>query len=275
MKKLLITLFIGLLPLTASATLIGGGTSDSSGNITDIVRSTTCTKEASVTGGSTVSDNGTRNIAETHFATASGNRIDCGVFTFDTSYTIAVRFIYRAQSGSTVYASLASRGSVFENDSQFAIGMRDGALTSFEYARNGGSLLGTEDVPYGKGVDVIYTEMLRWQNGTQEQWLFGTDVGGAGVNEKLLDSSSSGDASDGGQHLFIGGPNTPGTNDNSGNFGILGYLYYDTYVSDTVKGNIRDDFYGQIVAPTPPPAYKVTSFVGGIFSFFGGIFSFR
>ncbi len=234
--------------------LVAAGSFDASAQFVDAVRSATYAPEAGVGAGTTITDGGaSRNIAECGFQNASGERINIGSIAFAAAFTVAVRFVYRDNGGGGQYASLISRGGVFESDSQFAMGMRADNVGNddyFLYGRNGSSLVGFEDT-FNPGLALTagtaYTLLGRWQSGTQQLWLCNLDIGGPGVHAVSIGAGTSGNGSDGSQPVHLGGPAafSSGSEYTAG-AGLLGALIYDEYVSDAVRDAIGADFYAQI-----------------------------
>lgn len=237
--------------------LIAAGTFNTAAAFVDTVRGQTYAAEASVTAGGTQTDDGTsldggggasRNTAETHKAAAAGNRIPIGTLAHDTSFTVAVRFIARnGIDNDGDYMSLISKGGVFENDTQYALGFRDatsGNRAWFGYARNAGTLIGSEAGAATPSIDAgsIYTALLRWQNGTQQVYVWD------GTTATLRVTDTDNGSTDGSQVTHIGGPNTFTSTDTNINAGFLGVLIYDEYVNDATRDAIFADFYSQIPA---------------------------
>jgi hypothetical protein len=239
--------------------LVAAGLVNVDGDIEDVVRAVTCAAEAGVGAGGTITDGGlSRYIAETGQSAASGERIDMGAIAFAAARTVAVRFVQRAVTGGVDdYHSIASRGSVFENASEFAIGWRQATIAPFQYQRNVATLRGSEASGQPQlTAGTAYTVIYRAEANSKQLYFCAQDIGGAGVDYVLVTSSTDAIGTDGGQHVFLGGPNTFTSQDRSINSGILGVLIYDHRIDDTELAAIALDgatgFYAQIPTAAGP-----------------------
>lgn len=242
--------------------LVAAGYIDALGNFVDTVRSSTYSPEVGVTVGGSLTDGQTRFYARTDRTQASGERINIGTFAFMPSFTWAVRFRHRETDNTgDPYMSYISRGSIYATNTQAGLGFRDNAngRTPFFYGRNNGTIVGFEEDGFGAGwagtlVDGnIYTLVGRWQSGTQQVWLCAPNIGGAGVNRVARGSSTSGNGADGGQPIYLAGPDVFENFGYSAKTDLLGALIYDEYVSDGTLDAIAADFYAQIPSSPSTP----------------------
>lgn len=227
------------------------GTIDSNGDLVQGnagVGTVIGTAEASVTVGS-ISDGITRNTAIGGTQNSAGFRIDCGVLAFDAAFTWITRLVHRDAAAGTDYGTIASRGAVFQNDSQVAYGIRGNAggaeQTFYVYQRNGSTLIGTEELHAGDiTAGTIYTFGVRCQNGNQEMRLY--NAAGTLIRQEVTNATADA-PTDGSQHVFLLGPaDFTNAADVSTNKEILAFLVYDDYKDNTAMDAIAADVYGQI-----------------------------
>lgn len=140
---------------------------------------------------------------------------DYGTFPFLSEFTIS--FWTSPTINGSVYRTLVSRGGVFENDSNFAIGMRHigGNVRPYMYAKNGGTLVGTEntsDITPGVWMHIVAS----WQASDQRLYHNGVQI----------TSSTTSNGTDGSQNLKIGNANSGGS-DNPYDGDVLDVRIYD------------------------------------------------
>jgi len=113
------------------------------------------------------------------------------------------------------YTCVLAKGGVFSNDSQFALGFRNGTpSTPFFYARNVATLLGAEGGTYIVGDDVVMIGTWDSTNTSQVTYLDGVSVL----------TSSSGAPTDGTDRFTLGGADNSGTDKT-----LLGKMYVYAY----------------------------------------------
>lgn len=142
--------------------------------------------------------------------------LDFGTFPFLSAFTI-IAWI-RPTGGTAGYQGIVSRGSVFENNSNFVLGVRNisSEFRAFIYAKNGSTLNGIESGATGPAAGVVQHIAATWTSGSNIVYRDGVSV--------ASDTDTNG--ADGSQSLIVGAPNTIGT-DKAFEGGIADVRIYD------------------------------------------------